>query len=48
MYDQGRNKEQTTDNGFIYPIINKMISLIFYINIVELIKWITVKIILFF
>ncbi|WP_309462035.1 hypothetical protein, partial [Bacillus paranthracis] len=47
-YDQGRNKEQTTDNGFIYPIINKMISLIFYINIVELIKWITVKIILFF
>ncbi|MDR4417816.1 hypothetical protein FOS01_07400 [Bacillus paranthracis] len=32
----------------MYPIINKMISLIFYINIVELIKWITVKIILFF
>lgn len=48
MYDQGRNKEQTTDNGFIYPIINKVISLIFYINIVELIKWITVKIILLF
>ncbi|PFT45022.1 hypothetical protein [Bacillus thuringiensis] len=47
MY-KGRNKEKTTDNGFIYPIINKFIQLIFYVNIVELIKWITIKIVLIY
>ncbi|MEK4781323.1 hypothetical protein NST86_34715 [Bacillus sp. FSL L8-0199] len=44
MYE-GRNREKTTDNGFIYHIINKIILLLFYINIVELFKWIAIKIV---
>ncbi|MGE6348820.1 hypothetical protein ACQKIY_29490 [Bacillus mycoides] len=47
MYE-GRNKEKSTDNGFIYPIFHKIISLLFYINVVELIKWIAIKFVLFF
>jgi len=42
MYE-GRHREKATDNGFIYPIVNKIISFIYYINIVELIKWITIR-----
>ncbi|CAI8823719.1 Ion_trans_2 domain-containing protein [Bacillus sp. IT-79MI2] len=44
----GRNREKATDNGFIYPIFHKIISLLFYINVVELIKWIAIKFVLFF
>ncbi|MGQ4669242.1 hypothetical protein ACUIJ5_00245 [Bacillus toyonensis] len=46
MYE-GRHREKATDNGFIYPIVNKIISFIYYINIVELIKWITIRFTLF-
>jgi hypothetical protein len=42
MYE-GRNKEKASDNGFIYPIANSVILLLYYLNIVELFKWIAVQ-----
>ncbi|SHS97714.1 Uncharacterised protein [Mycobacteroides abscessus subsp. abscessus] len=42
MYS-GRNREREIDNGFIYPIFKLVIQLLFYLNIVEMLKWTAAK-----
>jgi hypothetical protein len=44
VYDN-RNREREIDNGFVYPIFNFLVKLLYYLNVVELFKWITVQIV---
>lgn len=41
MYSSPRRRETSIDNGLIYPFIYKVIKVLYYLNVVELIKKIT-------